>query len=111
MESISVGEAKSRFSELISRAAVGERLLIERRERPLALLIGAGEMQRLERASRTTLRLAPAFGQDAELLRRVEAAETHPAIAAFGLWPDTEDLVDLADEKGMGQSVFMKGAA
>jgi antitoxin (DNA-binding transcriptional repressor) of toxin-antitoxin stability system len=35
MEGINVAEAKSRFSELVSRAASGERFLIRRRERPL----------------------------------------------------------------------------
>ena len=32
METINVAEAKSRFSELISRAGNGERFLIQRRE-------------------------------------------------------------------------------
>ncbi len=98
MQSISVGEAKSRFSELISRAAAGERFLIERRERPVAVLISAPELERLERASRMALRMALALGQDAELLRQIEVAEVHPAMAAFGLWRDAEDLAGLADE-------------
>ena len=98
MQSISVGEAKSRFSELISRAAAGERFLIERRERPVAVLIGAPELERLERASRMALRMALALGQDPELLRQIEAGEIHPAMAAFGLWRDAEDLARLADE-------------
>ncbi len=98
MQSISVGEAKSRFSELISRAAAGERFLIERRERPVAVLISPPDLERLERASQISLRMAEALGQDAELLRQIEAGEAHPAMAAFGLWRDAEDLATLADE-------------
>jgi prevent-host-death family protein len=47
MERINVAEAKSRFSELISRAAAGERFIIQRRERPVAALIGAAELERV----------------------------------------------------------------
>ena len=98
METISVGEAKSRFSELISRAATGERFLIERRERPMAVLISAPELARLERASRVARRLALALGQDPELMRLVDSEAVHPAMAAFGLWRDDEELAPLADQ-------------
>ena len=58
MENINVGEAKSRLSELISRAAGGERFLIRRRDRPVAALIGVSELERLERSSRAARKLA-----------------------------------------------------
>ena len=98
MENISVGEAKSRFSELLSRAAAGERFLIRRRKQPVAALISATELERLERTSQTAHRLALALGQDAELLRQIEAEEVHPAMAAFGLWRNEVELAALADE-------------
>lgn len=98
MEDVSVGEAKSRFSELISRATAGERFLIRRRSRPVAVLIGSGELERLERMSRVAHRLALVLGQDAALLKQVEAQEVHPAMAAYGLWRDEPELVALADE-------------
>ncbi len=98
MEAISMGEAKSRFSELVSRAMAGERFLIRRRDRPMAALIGSTEWERLERLSEMTGRLAMALGQDSELLRQVEAAEIHPAMAAFGLWREQEELATLAQE-------------
>lgn len=98
MENVSVGEAKSRFSELISRATGGERFLIRRRNRPMAVLIGATELERLERMSQASEQLALALGQDLELLRQVEAQEVHPIMAAFGLWRDQEDLATLTDE-------------
>lgn len=98
MESINVAEAKSRFSELISRAASGERFIIQRRERPVAALIGATELERLERTSRAARRLALALGQDEALLEKVERRELHPAMTAFGLWRDESDLADLAEE-------------
>jgi len=95
METINVAEAKSRFSELISRAASGERFIIQRRERPVAALIGAIELERLERAAR---KLALALGQDEAILVKVEHRELHPAMAAFGLWRDETDLAALAEE-------------
>jgi prevent-host-death family protein len=98
MESINITEAKSRFSELISRAAAGERFLIRRRQRPMAVLISSTELECLQRTSRAAQRLALALEQDAELLQQVEAKEIHPAMAAFGLWRDEADLEALARE-------------
>ena len=98
MQDVSVGEAKSRFSELISRATVGERFLIRRRNRPVAVLIGAEELERLERMSRLAHRLALVLGQDAALLEQVEAQEVQPAMAAYGLWRDEPELAELADK-------------
>jgi prevent-host-death family protein len=98
METINVAEAKSRFSELISRAASGERFIIQRRERPVAALVGAGELERLERTSRAARRLAAALGQGEDVLDKIERGELHPVMAAFGLWRDDPDLEDLAGE-------------
>jgi prevent-host-death family protein len=97
VESINGADAKSRFSELLSRVRAGERFLIQRRERPIAVLIGADELERLERGSPITRRLAAALGQDAALLDAVERGAVHPAMAAFGLWADEPDLDDLAE--------------
>jgi prevent-host-death family protein len=98
METINVAEAKSRFSELISRAASGERFIIQRRERPVAALIGTVELEHLERTSRAARRLALALGQAETILDKIERRELHPAMAAYGLWRDESDLADLADE-------------
>jgi prevent-host-death family protein len=98
MEKINVAEAKSRFSELISRAATGERFIIQRRERPIAALIGTTELERLDRTSRAARRLALALGQSEVVLEKIERRELHPAMAAFGLWTDESELADLAEE-------------
>ena len=98
METVNIAEARSRFSELISRVASGERFLIQRRERPVAALIGAAELSRLDRMSGAARRLALALGQEQAVLERVERGEVHPAMAAFGLWRGEEDLEHLADE-------------
>jgi prevent-host-death family protein len=98
VETINVAEAKSRFSELISRAATGERFIIHRRERPVAALIGAAELGRLERMSHVARRLALALGQEETLLEKVERRELHPLMAAFGLWQDDPELAELAEE-------------
>lgn len=97
METVNVAEAKARFSELISRAAGGEKFIIRRRERPVAALIGATELERLERAARASHRLALALGQDPEILAKIERGELHPIMAAYGLWRDDPDLADLAE--------------
>jgi antitoxin (DNA-binding transcriptional repressor) of toxin-antitoxin stability system len=83
---------------LISRAAAGERFIIQRRERPVAALIGATELERLERTSRAARWLALALGQGEAILEKVERRELHPAMAAFGLWRDETDLAALAEE-------------
>ncbi|MGQ9555396.1 MAG: type II toxin-antitoxin system Phd/YefM family antitoxin [Anaerolineae bacterium] len=98
MQAISVVEAKSRFSELISRASAGERFTIRRRERDVAVLISPGELELLERTAKAARRLALALGQSESLLEQVERGEAHPAMAAFGLWANDADLETLADE-------------
>ena len=98
MEKFNIAEAKSRFSELISRAAAGERFIIQRRERPVAALIGTEDLERLERSARAAHKLALALGQDEAILEKVEKRELHPSMAAFGLWRDDPDLAKLANE-------------
>ena len=97
MEKINVAEAKSRLSELLSRVRAGERFLIQRRESPIAVLIVADELERLERTSRISRRLAAALGQDETLLNEIERGVVHPAMAAFGLWHDDSTFDDLAE--------------
>jgi prevent-host-death family protein len=97
METVNVAEAKSRMSELLSRVLAGERFTIQRRERPVAVLIGADELLRIERVSRLSRRLATILGQDEALLDAIERGEVHPAMAAFGLWRDDVDMDDLAE--------------
>ena len=98
MSTMNVSEAKSRFSELLSRAAAGERIVIQRRERPVAVLVSPGEMERLERGMRLAHQLASALGQDQTILERIEVGELHPAMAAFGLWQQENDLADVAHD-------------
>jgi hypothetical protein len=64
----------------------------------MAALIGAAELERLERNSRAARRLALALGQSEAILEKVERRELHPAMAAFGLWQDEPDLAALAEE-------------
>jgi prevent-host-death family protein len=97
MENINMSDAKSHFSEFLSRAAGGERFVILRRERPLAAIIGAGELARLERSAEIARRLAQTLGQSRKLLESIEAGDVHPAMAAYGLWQDEDDLVELEE--------------
>jgi prevent-host-death family protein len=48
-ESVSVADAKNRFSELINRASYGrERFVIERRGKPVGAIVSAEDLARLE---------------------------------------------------------------
>jgi antitoxin (DNA-binding transcriptional repressor) of toxin-antitoxin stability system len=98
MQTISVVEARSRFSELLSRAAAGERFLIQRRERTVAVLLSHQELSRLEQAAQMAHHLARSLGQDEVLLEQVENQSLHPAMAAFGLWRDEAQFDNLAAE-------------
>lgn len=95
METINISDAKSHFSEFLSRAANGERFVIVRRERPVAAIIAAGELARLERSAEIARRLAQTLGQSSKLLEEIESGKVHPAMAAYGLWQDEDDLATL----------------
>lgn len=96
--SLSIAEVKSRFSELVSRVSSGERITIRRREKPLAVLISAVDLEQLERRAQLGYRLALALGQDPQILEQIERGELHPVMAAYGLWKDEAELATLADE-------------
>jgi prevent-host-death family protein len=98
MEIVSVGEAKNRFSELISRAAAGERFLIQPVGQPAVLLVSAAELEYREQPVFDATRLARELGQSEALLKSIEAGELHPAMAAFGLWGNEPDLDTLTSE-------------
>ena len=98
MPTINVIEAKSRFSELLSRAVGGERFVIRRRERPVAALVGLAELERLEQAAQMARNLAVSLGQSEEILAQIDEGTAHPAMAAFGLWRDEMALDNLAEE-------------
>jgi prevent-host-death family protein len=93
---ISVGDAKSRLSELISRAAAGERFVIRRRDKPVAALVSTDDFAKLEGRRQAAIRLGRAFGQREEILRKIAAGEMHPIMAAHGLWADQPEWDDIA---------------
>ena len=78
---VSAAEAKRKFSEIIGRAAYGrERIIIERRGKPMAAVIGMEDLRCLE-----------AFEGRSE-------SEAHPIMRAFGGWADRRDLDELLEE-------------
>jgi prevent-host-death family protein len=79
MVTINISEAKSRFSEFLSRAAGGERFVILRSSRSLAAIISAGDLERLERAAQIPRKPAQTLGQSSILLGAIDAGKTHPA--------------------------------
>jgi len=52
MTKVSMATAKGSISELASRAAAGERFLLLRRGKPLAALVGPGDLAALEAGAR-----------------------------------------------------------
>ena len=98
MVTVTISDAKSRFSELISRASAGERFVIRRRERDVAVLLSARELEQIERNAHAAERLASALGQNQEILARINQGKVHPAMAAYGLWKDNPDMENLAKE-------------
>lgn len=86
-ERIGASEAKAHFSELLARAGFsGERFLVERRGRPLAALVGAEDLKRLEEGDG-------------------EVAKSRPrgALALAGVWGD---LVDDGEMDAMLAEVY-----
>jgi prevent-host-death family protein len=75
---VGVAEAKSRFSELVNRAAYGgERFLIERRGKPVGAIVSAEDLERLE-AGKT--------------------GHSPGLIAAVGALADIEDFEEIMEE-------------
>jgi prevent-host-death family protein len=107
MVKISIAEAKSSFSELVSRTAAGERFVISRRGRAVAALINPAELEQLERTASMAHRLALALGQNAALLEAVDRREIHPAMSAFGLWAE-EEFNKLTEEIYAGREADSK---
>lgn len=98
MSQVSVAQAKNHFDELLARVAAGERIIIRRRDRSVAVLLSATDLRRLEQLSRAARQSARVLGQRASLLKQIEAGKLHPAMAAFGLWRDEDALDHLAEE-------------
>jgi len=74
---LGVGEAKKRFSELMSRVAYRrERFLIERRGRPMVALVSAEDLEQLEH----------------------EPVAPKGLLAAVGAWADYEEIDRLVEE-------------
>lgn len=101
-ERIGASEAKAHFSELLARAGYsGERFLVERRGKPLAALVGAEDLKRLE-------------GEDPA------GSRPRGAMSLVGAWGDLVNdaeidvmLEDLyaAREEDLGRRVDLDGSA
>jgi len=74
---VSAAQAKANLSELMSHVAYGgERVIIERRGKPMAVLIGVAELERLDRDKAVNEHPFPeligALGTDEEVDRFIE---------------------------------------
>ena len=98
MSHVSVAQAKTHFDELLARVAAGERVVIRRRDRSVAVLLSAADLKRLEQLSHTARQSALALGQRPGVLKQIEAGKLHPAMAAFGLWRAENALDHLTEE-------------
>jgi len=93
---ISVGAAKSGFSDLMSRVVYkGERFVIQRRGRPMVAVVSIDDLKRLEESS-------------------AQAAEPGGALALVGAWADVDKLDELvaeiyaARERDLGRPVSLE---
>jgi prevent-host-death family protein len=78
-KSVSVAEAKSRFSELVNRASYGqERFLVERRGKPVGAIVSPEDLARLEGGERTPPR--------------------HGLLAAVGALADIDGFEEIMEE-------------
>jgi len=82
MITIGTADIKSRLSEFISRVCYSrERIIIARRGKPVAALVGINDLRRLEILERDASQ------------KKGETA--HPIMRAFGGWADRTDTDDL----------------
>lgn len=86
----SIAEVKARLSELVSLVLLrGDRVIVARRGRPVAALVGLGDLRRLE-------------ALDAEQATGTKP-ERHPVMTAFGAWSGGDDwdrlLADICAER------------
>lgn len=92
MEAMNVVEARRNFSELVTRVAYGgSRVIVERRGRPLAALISARDLARLEAWEREH-----DTAQDRRAAALAQARAVRDAILAERggeLLPDSADLI------------------
>jgi prevent-host-death family protein len=76
---VSVAEAKREFSEIVSRVSLrGERFIIERRGKPMAVLVSVQDMQALEAST--------------------DEKKQKGLLAAVGAWGDFTGLDHLVEE-------------
>lgn len=74
-ETVSVADAKSRFAEFVRKAETGEVVVLSRHGRPVAALVSAGDVDRIE---------------------RLRAAGPEKGLASLaGGWKGSEELADL----------------
>lgn len=86
-ERIGASEAKAHFSELLARVGfAGERFLVERRGKPLAALVGAEDLKRLEGEGGSEVGQRP-----------------RGAMALVGMWGD---LIDDGEIEAMLEEVY-----
>ena len=86
METITLSEAQEHLTEFVEQVATGEKIIIQGHDEPIAALIGAADLSRLEQRSIAARQLASTYGQDADVLKQIELREIHPVMVAFGLW-------------------------
>jgi prevent-host-death family protein len=98
MEAMNVVEARRNFSELVTRVAYGgSRVIVERRGRPLAALISARDLARLEVWEREH-----DTARDRQVAALAQARAVRAAILAERggeLLPDSADLIQSIREE------------
>lgn len=94
MRAVSVAEAKARLSELINAVAFGgERVVIESRGRPKAVLVSVEDLARMEAAPE------PSSSRAGRRLGLAEADRVREALGRLTLTDSLEDLARVREER------------
>jgi prevent-host-death family protein len=98
MRAITATQLRARLGEALNRASAGERILIERDHRPLAVLVSPEEAARLDESVEARLeRRRRALDRLAEFRERM--AREHPELRDL---PDSTALVRQERDSGHG---------
>ncbi len=98
MRTVTATQLRARLGEVLNRASAGERILIERDHRPLAVLVSPEEAARLDEPAEARMERARRALERLEQFRQRMARE-HPHLAEL---PDSAMLVRQERDSGHG---------
>lgn len=107
METMSVVEARRNFSEVMARVAYkGERVVVERRGRPMMALVSVEDLRRLEELEQD---VAPARARRVTALEQAEAVRARIRAERNGVvLPSSTDILDQLKEERLHELLDLR---